>query len=251
MENEAITTTEEKAEEKEKKDPSLRPSPGKSAGKKALGAAAAVTTGAAVLVNGLFGSPDELLKAADEINKPAVVHMIEDVSDEDDPDDEEEEEEDESGPTSLWGKMRSWIWTWPLPLRILIGLPLWALGWGVCQGCHALWNLFLSPVLSALSGVLVLFAVLAGVLGLAARAAFPELPLREVFKKSRLIALGICSALLETFIALLPAIDTELEPYAGLIRFGGGALIIAGLMISLWITKERRKRYVLQQAASL
>ena len=89
----------------------------------------------------------------------------------------------------------------------------------------------------------------AGVLALAARAAFPELPLREVFKKSRLIALGICSVLLEAFIALLPSLASDLEPYAGLIRFGGGALIIAGLMISLWITKERRKRYVLAAAA--
>ena len=246
MKDEALITEEQGSQTEEKKEKSG--SLGKKVGKKALGAAAAVTTGTAVLVNGLFGSPDEMLKAADEINKPAVVHMIEDVSDDEDPDDEEDEEEDESGPTSLWGKMRSWIWTWPLPLRILIGLPLWALGWGICQGCHALWNLFLHPVVTALSGVLVLFAVLAGVLGLAGRAAFPELPLREVFKKSRLIALGICSALLETFIALLPAIDSNLEEYAGLIRFGGGALILAGLMVSLWITKERRRRYVLGTA---
>ena len=260
MKDEALLTEEKEAatapaKEEEKAGPdkpavkdSLPKTLGKKVGKKALGAAAAVTTGTAVLVNGLFGSPEEMLKAADEINKPAVVHVIEDVSDDEDPDDEEEEEEDESGPTSLWGKMRSWIWSWPLPLRILIGLPLWALGWGVCQGCHALWNLFLSPLLSALSGVLLLFAVMAGVLALAARAAFPELPLREVFKKSRLIALGVCSVLLEGFIALLPAIDTQLEPYAGLIRFGGGALIIAGLMVSLWVTKERRKRYVLGTA---
>ena len=244
MDTEITLKTEESVDEKKKSEKS---STGRKVQKKVLGAAAAMTTGTAVLVNGLFGSPDEMLKAADEINKPAVIHMIEDVSDED-PDDEDEEDEDESGPTSLWGKMRSWIWSWPLPLRILIGLPLWALGWGVCQGCHALWNLFLSPLLSALSGVLLLFAVLAGVLALAARAAFPELPLREVFKKSRLIALGVCSVLLEGFIALLPAIDTQLEPYAGLIRFGGGALIIAGLMVSLWVTKERRKRYVLGTA---
>ena len=221
--------------------------PGKALGKKALGAAAAVTTGAAVLVNGLFGSPDEMLKAADELNKPAVVHMIEDVSDDDDPDEDETDEEEESGPTSLWGRMRSWIWTWPLALRILLGLPLWTLGWGIFQACHALWSLFLSPVLQALSGVILLFVILAGVLGLAGRAAFPELPLREVFKKSRLIALGVCSALLEGFLALLPALDTSLEDYAPLIRFGGGALIAAGLMLSLWVTKERRKRFVLAQ----
>ena len=245
MDTEITLKTEETVDEKKKSEKS---STGRKVQKKALGAAAAVTTGTAVLVNGLFGSPDEMLKAADEINKPAVIHMIEDVSDDEDPDDEDEEDEDESGPTTMWGKMRSWIWTWPLPLRILIGLPLWALGWGVCQGCHALWNLFLHPAVTALSGVLVLFAILAGVLGLAGRAAFPELPLREVFKKSRLIALGICSALLEIFLALLPVISSEWEEYSALIRFGGGALIIAGLMISLWVTKERRKRFVLGTA---
>ena len=51
--------------------------------------------------------------------------------------------------------------------------------------------------------------------------------------------------LLEAFIALLPVLSKDLDQYAGLIRFGGGTLILAGLMISLWITKERRKRYVL------
>ncbi|MBO4873005.1 MAG: hypothetical protein J5496_06285 [Lachnospiraceae bacterium] len=242
------TEVERKPEKAEKEKKAEKP--GKTLGKKALGAAAAVTTGTAVLINGLFGSPDEIMKAADEVNRPSVVQMIDDTSVDDDDETEEEEEEDESGPTTLWGKLRSWIWTWPLALRILICLPLWALGWGVCQGAHLLWQLFLSPVLKAASGVLLLFAVLAGVLALAARAVFPELPLREVFKKSRLIALGICSIVLEAFIGLLPAIDTNLEAYSGLIRFGGGALIIAGLMISLWITKERRKRFVLQAEAA-
>ena len=230
------------------KDKSASKDPAKAFKKKALGTAAAVTTGAAVLVNGLFGSPDEIMKAADEVNKPAVVQMIDDSAVDPDEDDEEDEEEEENAPATLWGKMRAWIWSWPLALRILICVPLWALGWGVCQAGHAVWSLFLSPALSALSGVLLLFAVLAGILGLAGRAAFPELPLREVFKKSRLIALGIGSLLLEGFIALLPALDETLEPYAPLIRFGGGALILGGLMISLWITKERRKRYVLQAA---
>ncbi len=246
MEEELVKQTEEAAEEKDKSGG--RSSLKKKVGRKALGAAAAVTTGTAVLVNGLFGSPDEMMKAGDEISKPAIVHVVEDISDEDDDETEDEEEEDESGPSTLWERIRAWIWTWPLPLRILIGLPLWALGWGVCQGCHALWNLFLSPFLSALSGVLVLFAVLAGVLALAGRAAFPELPLREVFKKSRLLALGICSALLEALIALLPVMDSELKAYGGLIRFGGGALILTGLMISLWVTRQRRKRYVLANA---
>ncbi len=250
MENEITEKKEEKAaspaDEKEKA--SARPSLGKTVGRKALGAAAAVTTGTAVMINGLFGSPEEMMKAGDELNKPAIVHVVEDVSDDDESDTEEENEEDESGPSTFWERIRHWIWSWPLPLRILVGLPLWALGWGVCQGCHALWNLFLSPLVTALSGVLVLFAVLAGVLALAGRAAFPELPLREVFKKSRLIALGICSVVLESFIALLPVIDDSLASYSGLIRFGGGTLILAGLMLSLWVTKERRKRYVLGTA---
>ena len=247
MEEELAKQTEETAEGEEKNEE--KTSLKKKVGRKALGAAAAVTTGTAVLINGLFGSPEEMMKAGDEINKPAIVHVVEDVSDEDDDETDDEEEEDESGPSTLWERIRAWIWTWPLPLRIMIGLPLWALGWGVCQGCHALWNLFLSPFLSALSGVLVLFAVLAGVLALAGRAAFPDLPLREVFKKSRLIALGICSALLEAFIALLPVIDTDLKAYGGLIRFGGGALILAGLMISLWVTQQRRRRFVLANAS--
>ena len=100
-EKEAATAPAKEEEKAGPDKPVVKDSLPKTLGKKALGAAAAVTTGTAVLVNGLFGSPEEMLKAADEINKPAVVHVIEDVSDDEDPDDEEEEEEDESGPTSL------------------------------------------------------------------------------------------------------------------------------------------------------
>jgi len=216
--------------------------PSKTFRKKALGAAAAVTTGAAVLVNSAFGSPEELIKP-DEQPQHAIVYDIGDESAEEDEDDEEEEEEE--APSTFWGRIRQRIWTWPRAVRILIGLPLWALGWGVCQICQALWGLVLSPVLKAVWGVFALFAVLAGVLGLAGRAAFPELPLREVFKKSRLIALAVCSVLLETLLAILPAVDDKWEAWTGLLRFGGGAVILCGLMLSLWVTQQRRKRYVL------
>ena len=80
MEEELVNQTEEAAEEKEKSDG--RSSLKKKVGRKALGAAAAVTTGTAVLVNGLFGSPDEMMKAGDEISKPAIVHVVDDISDE-------------------------------------------------------------------------------------------------------------------------------------------------------------------------
>ena len=167
MEEEKKLTSEEQPEEKE------APSSGKKLKKKALGAAAAVTTGAAVLVNGLFGSPDEIMKTADELNKPAVIQTIDDGIEDDDEADGQEEEDEENGPSTFWGKTRSWIWSWPLPLRVLIGIPLWTLGWGVCQGWQLLWKAVLSPVLQALTGVATLFAVLAGVLALAGRAAFP------------------------------------------------------------------------------
>ncbi|MBQ6074544.1 MAG: hypothetical protein IJK86_00140 [Lachnospiraceae bacterium] len=211
--------------------------------RKALGAAAAVTTGTAVLVNGLFGNPDDMLKANDELNKPQVAYYVEEDTEEEETGGEEEEDGEETLTPGL--RIKRWIWSWPLALRVLIGLPLWAMGWGVCQAAQLLWKTILNPVLQVLLSILTVFAVLAGVTALAGRALFPELPLREVFKKSRLIALGAGSIVLEIFIALLPAIWKEAEPYAGLIRFGGGALILAGLLLSMLVTKERRKRYVL------
>ena len=210
--------------------------------KKALGAAAAVTTGTAVLINGLFGNPDDMIKVQDEANKPAAVYYVEE---EDAEEEDAEEEDEEDGPQTLGMRIKRWIWSWPLFLRVLIGLPLWTMGWGVCQAAQLLWKLVLSPVLQVVLSALTLFAALAGAAGLAGRALFPELPLREVFKKSRLIALAIGSAALEVLIALLPVIRKDLGNYAGLIRFGGGALILAGLLLSMWVTKERRRRYVL------
>ena len=85
-------------------------------------------------------------------------------------------------------------------------------------------------------------------MGLVGRALFPELPLREVFKKSRLIGLGISAAVLEILLYFLPLISKDLESYAGLIRFLGGAIILVGLLFSMWVTKERRRRYVLSKA---
>ena len=244
MQEEINGKTEKTADDKKADSPSL----GKKVGKKALGAAAAVTTGTAVLVNGLFGSPDEILKADNALSNPAVIHVIDEDAADDEDETEEEDEEEESGPATFWGRMRSWVWSWPLPLRIFLAVPLWVMGWGVCQAGHAVWSLFLSPVLQALSGVILLFVILAGVMALAGRALFPELPLREVFKKSRLIALALGSAAIEAFIALLPYIWDEMEPYSALIRLGLGALLLGGILFSMWVTKERRKRYVLRNA---
>ena len=239
-----INTKEENVNEQEKTS-----STGKSIKKKALGAAAAITTGTAVLVNGVFGNPEEMLNLQNEANKPAIVHYVEEEAEPEDEDLEEEEEEEEEGPLSLRERFRRWVWSWPVALRVLIGLPLWAGGWGICQLAQLLWSSLLGPVFKVICSILTLGAVLAGVMGLVGRALFPELPLREVFKKSRLIGLGISAAALEIFLHFLPLISRDLEPYSGLIRFLGGALILAGLLFSMWVTKERRKRYVLSQAA--
>ena len=233
-----------KEDKKEAQEPSAS-SKGKDIKKKALGAAAAITTSTAVLVNGVFGSPEEMLNLQNEAHKPAIVHYVEEESAPEDEDFEEEEEEE--GPLSLRERFRRWVWSWPFALRVLIGLPLWAGGWGICQLAQLLWTL-LGPVFKVIGSILTLGAVLAGVMGLAGRALFPELPLREVFKKSRLMGLGISAAILEILLHFLPLISKDLQPYAGLIRFLGGALILTGLLLSMWVTKERRKRFVLSEA---
>ena len=51
--------------------------------------------------------------------------------------------------------------------------------------------------------------------------------------------------MLETLLAILPAVDDKWEAWTGLLRFGGGAVILCGIMLSLWVTQQRRKRYVL------
>ena len=219
---------------------------GKDIKKKALGAAAAITTGTAVLVNGVFGSPEEMLNLQNEANKPAIIHYVEEETE---PEEEEfEEDEEEEGPLSLRERFRRWVWSWPRAIRVLIGLPLWGGGWGICQLAQLLWSSLLGPVFKVFCSILTLGAVLTGVMGLAGRALFPELPLREVFKKSRLIGLGISAAVLEILLYFLPLISKDLESYAGLIRFLGGAIILAGLLLSMWVTKERRRRYVLSKA---
>lgn len=236
---------ETKEDKSQIKDPPAA-SKGKEIKKKALGAAAAITTGTAVLVNGVFGSPEEMLNLQNEANKPAIIHYVEEETEPEEEDFEEDEEEE--GPLSLRERFRRWVWSWPFALRVLIGLPLWAGGWGICQLAQLLWSSLLGPVFKVVCSILTLGAVLAGIMGLAGRALFPELPLREVFKKSRLIGLGISAAILEILLHFLPLISPDLAPYAGLIRFLGGAIILAGLLLSMWVTKERRRRYVLSKA---
>ncbi|MBQ4425663.1 MAG: hypothetical protein II882_08030 [Lachnospiraceae bacterium] len=203
----------------------------------------AIFTGMAVLVNGAFKSPNDLLAADPSAGQPAIVYTV-DEDDADDDDDEEEGSEKTAEKQGLWTHIRDWLLRLPQPVRVLIGLPMWALGWGIVQLWIFFWNLIGQPVLTAVMAVMTLFLVLCGVFGITAKCLFPNLPLRKIFSKGNFIALGAGALVVEAALFILPQVSEDLTRYVPLMRFGAGLLLLGGLLLSLKIRNGRRLKPV-------
>ena len=99
--------------------------------KRKKAAVAAVTTAAAagMVTGALFDTPAELMNAPEP---DAVVEVLSD-----DGDGAGAEETRRSTPAS---RLRNWVWSLPAAVRLLVGVPLWALGWVLLSALSLLWG---------------------------------------------------------------------------------------------------------------
>ena len=98
---------------------------------------AAVTVAAAGVVTGtLFDSPTELVPEL--ADNPVVADLLDNSDGDDAP-----EEKKRSGPAE---RLRGWVLELPEAVRMLVGLPLWAVGWVLMTGISALVGTAAAPV---------------------------------------------------------------------------------------------------------
>ena len=217
----------------------------KNAKKAAATTAIALLTAASVVTGSLFDSPAALLP---DDGASAVVYTVGDAPD--GADDDAGVEEDESGETRRRGgvraALRARVLRLPLIVRLLFVMPLWALGSVILAGAGAAWAL-LQPVLGKIAGFALLLALLLGAFLIAAKAAFPDLPLKKLLNRRSFFALLLGAAGLSALDALLPAVWGEYARAKDIVLSVGFFLVLCCAAVPFALREQRRR---LQNAAA-
>lgn len=183
--------------------------------KKAAAAAAVTVAAAAGMVTGtVFDSP------ADLMGEPAAIVSVQ--TDEDDG--TVSQEERQKGPAA---RIREWVLSLPAAVRILVGIPLWVLGWVLLTGLSTLWASALTPLLSRVLGWFCLALLLVAVFACSVKAAFPDVPLRKILRpRNVLFLLGMTAVLVVADLAL-PTVWQGYDVYSRTVWRAGATCLLA------------------------
>ena len=156
--------------------------------------AAAVTAAAAGIVTGaLFDTPADLLP---ELTSDAAVE--ETVEDSGTPQDKKRTPGD---------RARAWVLGLPAAVRMLVGLPLWCIGWVLMTGVSALVGTAAIPVERVISW-LCLSVILLAVFGFSVKSAFPQLQVREILRGRNVFFLTVTALILGLADLAIPTVWT-------------------------------------------
>ena len=183
--------------------------------KKAAAAAAVTVAAAAGMVTGtVFDSPVDLLQ------EPAPVVSVQAADD----DDGSVPEERQKG---FSARVREWILSLPAAVRMLVGIPLWVLGWVLLTGISTLWAGVMTPLLSRVLGWLCLALILLAVFACSVKAAFPAVPLRKLLKLWNVLLLLGITALLAAADLALPTVWQGYSLYSRTVWRVGATCLLA------------------------
>ena len=217
--------------------------------RRAAAAGVAVVASASLVVGGLFNSPSALLEDQDLL--PAVVYNDNDSDDLDSSGDDGVSDEDEGSGvdeeeavSGVRAGLRQRILQLPYAVRLLVILPLWALGFGILSAATALWSAVLSPVLAKALGWLCLLGALVGAFLLAGKSIFPDLPIRKILNKRSLIGLILGAVLLGTADLVAPLVWVDYVRIEAIVRICGVGLVLAGTTIA-FVRREHKRRKAL------
>ena len=184
--------------------------------KKRAAAAAAVTVAAAagMVTGAVFDSP------ADLMGEPAAIVSVQ--ADEDDGGAALEERQ--KGPTA---RIREWVLSLPAAVRMLVGVPLWALGWVLLTGLSTLWASALTPLLSRVLGWLCQGLLLTAVFACSVKASFPDVPLRKILRPRNVLFLLGMTAVLAVADLALPTVWQGYDIYSRTVWRVGATCLLA------------------------
>lgn len=160
-------------------------------GKKEKAAAAALAAAAAagMVTGAVIDRPADLLA-----DTPFAVEQQEDDA---------ETAAAEQKKSGIAARIRMWLLALPAPVRMLVGVPLWCLGWVLLTGISTFWAGAMTPLVARLLGWLCLAIIILVVYALSVKAAFPKVPFRRILKfRNVVFLLGMTAVLAAADLAL-------------------------------------------------
>lgn len=211
--------------------------------KAAVTSAVAVAAAASLIAGSLMDSPRELLEGEGASPEPIVRDLAEwdDGVDDEDLDEEESQDEEDRKRGGLRSLMRARILRLPLAVRLLFVLPAWAVGSLLLTGGSALFSA-LAPAAGQVLGAILMAAVLFGAFLLAAKAVFPDLPLKKILNRRTVPALCIAGVLLAALDALLPLVWADYAGWRNALRAIALLAVLTALVIAFARREGKRRR---------
>ncbi|HCU08562.1 MAG TPA: hypothetical protein DF480_06335 [Clostridiales bacterium] len=191
---------------------------------------------AALVVGTMIPSASDVVSPAGIIDPPAIVLQL---------DDAQMTEEEQTAPENrkaarLSERIKGWILGLPQGIRVMLVLPLWGLGTFLSAAASTLWAGLFSPALGFAVSWLLGAAVLLGTFGLGAKLLFPNLPLKKIFNRKNLIALGGMALLLVAADGILPLYWPEYTAISAAVK----ALLSLGLIALLLLRLKKKNSFI-------
>ena len=217
--------------------------------RKAATAAVAAVTAAGVVAGSVFDSAGDLLQRQDDaaMTTAYVDTLLPDDGGDDDGQDDQDTERYRK--RSLKQTVRESILRLPVALRLAVILPLWLVGQLVIGWASILWPAA-QPVLLRIALFALLLLVLFGGFALAAKAAFPNVPLKKLLNRKSILILVISAGVLGVADLTMGLAGLELRMIR-LVEAGGSlvALICAALPLAKRGKQEQTPELAEQEAA--
>lgn len=206
----------------------------------ALTAALALLTAASVTAGSLFDSPAALLSDDGGASASYSVGVGSGGADDDDAGAQEDDADEARRRGGLRAMLRRRILALPLAVRLLAVLPLWGVGTAILAAATAAWPL-LQPVVGKIAGFALLLALLLGCFALAAKAAFPDLPLKKLLNRRSLMALALSAAGLALLDAVLGAAWGEYARWKNAVLSAAFFLALCAAAVPFALREQKRR----------
>lgn len=222
--------------------------------KHAVQAGVALAASAALIAGGLFNSPADLARnqtagTLDRAFTPAFEQVLREQEEDKDPEDPTETEgagngndggqKNEAQTLTASDRIRNHIYRIPVIWRILVGIPVWAVGWILKR----LIRFALGAVLPAAAGKIISWICIAGIVlasvAAALKAVFPDLPLKKILNRKTMLAVGISVLLLAAADTVLSCFSQEYSQTADTVKLIGSLVIVLGSTVLFTVRRKK------------
>ena len=141
-------------------------------------------------------------------------------------------EEEEERKRTLKDRFREALLQMPRIVRILLLLPLWCIGTALLAVLTPLFQAVLPPLLSIVLKWLIIAAVLLGLVTVALKLLFPDLPLKKILSKRNIVLVVIYSAVVGMAGWVLEDLYPDTKLLVPAVYAGAAALFIGVVLLS-------------------